>query len=52
MQQPFNTVPVNMQADYQDACKQLEEAEKLLDFVEVCQTMSKLYLWQQKCTLT
>lgn len=25
----------NTQADYQDSCKQLEDADKLLDFVEV-----------------
>lgn len=32
----------DVQADYQDACKQLEEAQKLLDFVEVWKTVSKL----------
>ena len=51
MQRPSNTVFVDMQADYKEACKQLEEAEKLLDFVEVCQTMSKLCSWQQKHAL-
>ncbi len=28
-----------MQADYQDSCKQLEDADKLLDFVEVLQIL-------------
>lgn len=27
--------PTGLQADYQDACRQLEEAETLLDFVDV-----------------
>ncbi len=27
------------QADYQDSCKQLEDADKLLDFVEVLQIL-------------
>lgn len=35
----------DVQADYQDACKQLEEAQKLLDFVEVCETVSKHGSW-------
>ncbi len=28
-----------MQADYQDSCQQLEDADKLLDFVEVLQIL-------------
>lgn len=32
--------PAELQVDYQDACRQLEEAEKLLDFVDVCQSVA------------
>lgn len=35
----------DVQADYQDACKHLEEAQKLLDFVEVCETVLKHRSW-------
>ena len=37
------------QADYQDSCQQLGDADKLLDFVEVLQilltTLHDLHLW-------